>query len=67
MNSLSVRFKMARFNRNPMQEALRKQYTLLASLLQLRIIPGTDLCVIGQDEIRTAMADIQKSLLEVRG
>lgn len=57
---VALRFNVAPLDRDPMQEALRRQLQLLASLLQFRQVPGTQHYVIGREEIQSAMRDIQR-------
>ena len=59
---LALRFNVAPLDRDPMQEALRKQLRLLASLLQFRHVPGTQHYVIDREEIQTAMRDIERAI-----
>jgi hypothetical protein len=57
---VALRFNVAPLDRDPMQEALRKQLRLLASLLQFRQVPGTQHYVIDRQEIVAAMRDLQQ-------
>jgi hypothetical protein len=59
---VALRFNVAPLDRDPMQEALRKQHRLLASLLQFRQVPGTQHYVIDREEIQAAMRDIEKAI-----
>ena len=59
---VALKFNIAPLDRDPMQEALRKQLRLMASLLQFRQVPGTQHYVIDREEIQAAMRDIERAI-----